>query len=86
MGELIRREELCKRLNLKDQTIYNMIYRNEFILNFHYFKPTKKILLFDWEAIQQWLRGSSKENKNPSETIASKPANPNARQASLINI
>ena len=57
MNDLIRREELCNRLGIKSQTVYNKIYRNEFKLNIHYFKPSRRLLLFDWEAIQDWIRG-----------------------------
>ena len=85
MHELIRREELCKRLNLKTQTIYNMIHRGEFILNIHYFKPTKKILLFDWGAIQEWLRGGVKDNQTPPQNISQKPTTKH-KANSLINI
>ena len=57
MEELITCDELCSRLKLKRQTIYNMIYRKEFTINKHYFKPTKRILLFDWDAVKVWLLG-----------------------------
>ena len=63
MQELIKCEELCGRLKLKKQSIYNMIHRGEFIVNQHYFKPTNRILLFDWAAIKDWLRGGNIENK-----------------------
>ena len=85
MGELIRREELCRRLNLKAQTVYNMIHRNEFILNIHYFKPTSRILLFDWGAIQKWLRGSEQDNQAPAQNISKKPTT-KPKAANFINI
>jgi|APSaa5957512622_1039677.scaffolds.fasta_scaffold90278_1 hypothetical protein len=57
MNDLIRCGELCNRLGIKSQTVYNKIYRNELKLNIHYFKPSRRLLLFDWEAIQDWIRG-----------------------------
>ncbi len=73
MNELITCDELCSRLKLKKQSIYNMIYRKEFNLNEHYFKPTKRILLFDWEAIKDWLRGSNVD-VSPSSAECSQQA------------
>jgi hypothetical protein len=85
MNELIRRGELCKRLDLKAQTVYNMIHRKELILNLHYFKPTKKILLFDWGAIQEWLRGGVQDNQAPAQNISKKPTT-KPKTANFINI
>ena len=91
MQELIKCEELCERLKLKKQSIYNMIHRGEFIVNQHYFKPTNKILLFDWSAIKDWLRGSNVENKVAVKQLfeSSNPAHerkPKAQSPNLINI
>jgi len=83
--EYIDINELCTRLKLKRQTIYNLIYKNKLNENTHYFKPTKKILRFDWEAIEAWLRGGVPTHKemrdiNPEIT----ETGPNANN--LINI
>jgi hypothetical protein len=81
MQELIKCEELCERLKLKKQSIYNMIHRGEFIVNQHYFKPTNRILLFDWAAIKDWLRGSNVENNAPAKQTL-QPPKPNQTRAS----
>lgn len=59
MEEYINAEELSLRIKEKKQTIYNRIYKKEFILGIHYVKPTPKKLLFKWNAIISWLEGSS---------------------------
>ena len=91
MHELIKCDELCERLKLKKQSIYNMVHRGEFIVNQHYFKPTNRILLFDWAAIKSWLRGGNIENNAPAKQTLqpSNPAhnkNPKTQPLNLINI
>ena len=91
MNELIKCEELSERLKLKKQSIYNMIYRGEFVVNQHYFKPTNGILLFDWAAIKDWLRGSNIQNKVAVKqafqpTNATHNKNPKTQPLNLINI
>ena len=87
MNELIKCEELSERLKLKKQSIYNMIHRGEFIVNQHYFKPTNRILLFDWVAIKSWLRGGKIENNvSAKQTLqAPKPNQAKASNAQPLN-
>lgn len=91
MTELITCDELCARIKLKKQTIYNMIYCKKFSKNKHYYKPTKRILLFDWEAIKDWLRGSNVDDKPSSDKIPQRPCptqnqTKKAQPHNLINI
>jgi hypothetical protein len=85
MNNLIRRDELCNRLGIKPQTVYNYIYRGDLVLNKHYYKPSSKLLLFDWDAIQNWMRGDpgnfEQEKKAKPEQIGQKPS-----EISKINI
>ncbi len=67
-----------------------MIYRGIFIKNYHYCKPTRKLLLFNMEAIKRWMLGEKVETSilddipSRDETIL----NANSRKGSdnLINI
>ena len=93
MNELITCEELCLRLKLKRQTIYNMIYRKEFVKNKHYFKPTNGILLFDWDAIKEWLRGTDSnkdgignKSEKKSDSDSSQETDESIQPSSRINI
>jgi hypothetical protein len=36
-----------------------MIHKKEFVLNFHYYKPKPKIILFKWSVIEKWLEGGT---------------------------
>ena len=57
MDEYISVKTLSERIGYKIQSIYNMIHKNTFILNQHYFKPTPKKILFKWSAVKLWLEG-----------------------------
>ena len=59
MEEYLTVQELSGRIKLAKQTIYNMVHKNEFVLNTHYYKPKPKIILFKWSAIEKWLEGDS---------------------------
>jgi len=55
LEELITVDELCDRIKYKKQTIYNLIYKNKFVLGLHFFKPSPKKILFRWTKIMDWL-------------------------------
>ena len=55
--EYISVRKLSEIIGYKVQSIYNMIHKNTFILNQHYFKPTPKKILFKWSAVKLWLEG-----------------------------
>lgn len=61
MEEYLTVTELSNRIKLARQTIYNMIHKKEFVLNFHYYKPKPKIILFKWSVIEKWLEGGSSD-------------------------
>ena len=61
MEEYLTVKELSERIKLAKQTIYNMIHKNEFVLNKHYYKPKTKIILFKWSAIEKWLEGDNSD-------------------------
>ena len=88
MNELVTCNELSIRLKLKKQSIYNMISRGEFCKNKHYFKPTRRILLFDWEAINDWLRGSNVEDKPSSDKVPQRlcPSQNQTKKAQPLNL
>ena len=47
--------ELSERIKFSKQSIYNMIFKGEFILRQHYLKPRPKKILFKWSAVKYWL-------------------------------
>jgi hypothetical protein len=49
--------EFCERTNYAPKSVYNMVSQGVFKEGTHYFKPTKRKLLFFWPAIEQWIRG-----------------------------
>jgi hypothetical protein len=73
--ELLTIKELCERIKYKRQSIYNLIYKDKFILGIHFLKPSPKKILFKWSAISDWLGDKS------SSTILTKDvSNPNDRK------
>lgn len=89
--EYITVRELSGRIKLARQTIYNMIYKNIFVLNHHYFKPSPKKILFKWSAVKIWLKGNHSvvtiKSSDPASEICEQqyPTIKN-KSDSLINI
>ena len=48
-------DEVAELSKYKKQTLYNKIYKREFILGKHYKKLSRKKLLFKWTSICEWL-------------------------------
>ena len=69
MEEYLTVKELSERIKLAKQTIYNMIHKNEFVLNKHYYKPKAKIILFKWSAIEKWLEGDNPDLNESSSYL-----------------
>jgi len=80
--EYLTVQELSSKIKFSKQSLYNMIFKGEFILNEHYLKPRPKKILFKWSAIMTWMeKGSSKPNpQNKSHQDSS------LKEKSLINI
>ncbi len=78
--ELLTVEELCERIKYKKQSIYNLIYRDKFILGIHFLKPSPKKILFKWSAILDWIGDDSSipistkdiSNSNDRKSVNSK--------------
>lgn len=49
-------KELCERTNYAPKSIYNMVSQRIFTEGVHYFKPTRRKLLFFWPAVEAWIR------------------------------
>ena len=62
MEEYLTVTELSSRIKMTPGTIRNLVWKNEFIHNVHYVKPTSRKLLFVWSAIEAWLYGKSAAN------------------------
>jgi hypothetical protein len=55
MEEYLTTEELSARIKMAPGTIRNLVSKNEFQVNIHYVKPTKRKLLFVWSSVEKWL-------------------------------
>lgn len=74
--------ELSEKIKFSRQTIYNLIFKKEFILQQHYLKPRPKKILFKWSAIMAWM-----ENAPVNSNSKSEPRQGNdPKEKNLINI
>jgi len=64
MEEYLTVDEVCQKTKYARQSVYNMINRNIFKLNEHFYKPTPKKLLFKASAIEAWLTGDGLQAAN----------------------
>jgi len=56
MEEYLTVNELSARIKFSKQTLYNLIYKDTFIIGKHYLKPTPKKILFKWSEIHKWMK------------------------------
>lgn len=82
MEEYLTVSELAARIKYSNQTIYNFIYTKKFVLGVHYFKPTKKKILFVWSAVEKWLSSTGMEDNHDNIAKISS----NRKSENLINI
>lgn len=59
LEEYLTVDELSVRIKFKKQTLYNLIYRQSFVLGKHYLKPTPKKILFLWSEVVRWMETAS---------------------------
>ena len=55
-AEYLSIKTLSARIGYAVKTIYNLVSRDILKEGVHYFKPTKRKLLFYWPAVEQWIR------------------------------
>ena len=72
MEEYLTVDELCQKTKYARQSVYNMINRNIFKLNEHFYKPTPKKILFKTSAIESWLTGDRSRAENQPGVISDK--------------
>lgn len=80
--EYLTVEELSARIKFSRQSIYNLIFKKEFILQEHYLKPRPKKILFKWSAVKAWLETPSAEPDSEDKSFQGKGQD----KKSLINI
>jgi hypothetical protein len=61
MEELLTTKELSERIKMTPPTIRNLVCKNVFKKNIHYYKPTSRKLLFDWSAVKDWLQSNNSD-------------------------
>ncbi|WP_028314663.1 helix-turn-helix transcriptional regulator [Desulfatibacillum aliphaticivorans] len=84
MEELLTVRQLAKLTGYAEQTVYNKVSKGEFILGRHYYKPTRKKVLFIRAAIQEWLingsthkaPGPKKESEQSKQTVEGTKSSP----------
>jgi hypothetical protein len=84
--EYLTPEELGRMIKFSKQSIYNLIHKKTFLLGVHYFKPTRKKILFKISAIKKWIEGPGgiqDENERPSVAFS---AGPDTQPKGRINI
>jgi len=87
MEKYLTVKELGTMIRMAPQTLYNKIHSGEFILGIHYFKPSRKKILFKETAIIDWLNSPPEE-----QTIKEQPKKINQKNnrqkkfKNLINI
>jgi len=91
MEEYLTTQELSARIKYSKQTIYNKIYKKEFVEEKHFIKPSRKKILFKWSEIQVWLEGISTSENLPANESDQEDDTPQDSQIqdtpqSLINI
>jgi len=86
MEEYLTVDELCQKTKYARQSVYNMINRNIFKLNEHFYKPTPKKILFKSSAIESWLTGDGSRTKNQPEMISDKPPFQKKKAVNKIHI
>jgi len=68
--EFLTVDEFCRKTKYARQSVYNMINKNIFKLNEHFYKPTPKKILFKTSAIELWLAGENGQGTDDREGIA----------------
>ena len=59
--------ELAGRIKFSRQSIYNLIFKGEFIFHQHYLKPRPKKILFIWAEIKAWMENPSGDHQEVPE-------------------
>jgi len=62
-------KELCQRLSVAKQTIYNKIGSGVIVEGVHFFKPTGGKLLFKWSAMLEWVESTGAKIPPSSNTL-----------------
>lgn len=53
--EYLSLQELCERIPYRPQTIRNFMSQGVLRQDVHFFKPTKRKIVFKWEAVRKWI-------------------------------
>lgn len=76
-------KELSEKIKYSKRSIYNLIYKGNFVKGVHYIKPSRKKVLFIWSAVCKWLDLPEETNIKSENTPQIKTAR---IEKSLINI
>ena len=86
--EYLTVREVSQRTKFAQQSLYNLIHKGTFLEGKHYFKPTRKKILFVWSEVLSWLKGTGDTNPIEGPRVLPQPGSESETQtkASLINI
>lgn len=59
--EYLTVKELSRKIKFSKQSIYNLIFRKDFVLKEHYLKPRPKKILFKWSAVRAWMEKTTEQ-------------------------
>lgn len=55
--EYVTKKELAVLTRYDEQTISNKIWEGVFKEGVHFFRPTRRHVLFHWPTVEKWIRG-----------------------------
>ena len=59
MSKYLTIEEVCSLIRFSRQSVYNLIHRGALVYQKHYFRPSRKKLLFSRTEMVNWVEGRS---------------------------
>jgi predicted DNA-binding transcriptional regulator AlpA len=87
MEEYLTVRELSQRTKFAEQTLYNLINKGTLVQGKHYFKPTRKKIIFVWSEVLAWMKGTdSKSTEVPLVPSPPVPESETQTKANLIKI
>lgn len=69
MEEYLTTTELSERIKMAPGTIRNLMWKGVLKEGEHFFKPTSRKILFDWRAVNAWIRTKNNDGENETARI-----------------
>ena len=69
--EYLTVREVSQRTKFAQQSLYNLIHKGAFIQGVHYYKPSRKKVVFLWSAVLAWMKGTEDANSTEVPLVPS---------------